>query len=132
VIANIAACVAAIAAVVAVWYACLTVKEARTDRHEAEQERLRRRVERVGDVLANIASLVWNDLHNPPGDSWHYGRARLRHALVGLDTRLPACASLLGLSMAREADAVLQRARDEVERELLRLEEQAAAPGKRG
>jgi len=128
VIANGAACVAAGAALAALVFAWLTVREARAARTEAERDQLRHRLERVSDLLDRVAALARMDIrYQPPHDSWLSGRNLLRHALVGLHRRLPRCAAILAKDEPDQALALMNDALAEVEAELARLE--AKRPG---
>jgi len=97
--------------------------EAAADRREEEYDRERRRLERVGEM---IEDLFWAaDLARRGGkvaaDDWMSRRNLLRHALVGLHSRLPEAASILNSATADQAIGPASQARNEVERELDRL-----------
>ncbi len=131
VIGDLAAGVAAIAAVTALRYARQTVLEARAERTAAEQARLTRRVEWVGEAVEHIDRLAEDDLRDRPvGQTWQRGRQLLAQGLVGLDGRLPRTAQLVSCADAYSARSITVVARDEVAAELARLaRSQAVQPG---
>jgi hypothetical protein len=101
--------------------------EAAADRREAEYDRERRRLERVGQM---VEDLFWAaDLARRGGQvaaaSWMSQRNVLRHVLVGLHNRLPAAADLLNSASPDQAFGPASRARQEIERELEKLERAA-------
>lgn len=98
-------------------------REAAADRREEEYDRERRRLERVGQM---VEDLFWAaDLARRGGQvaagNWMSQRNVLRHALVGLHTRLPAATDLLNSATPDQAFGPASQARQEVERELDRL-----------
>jgi hypothetical protein len=148
---TILTAVTAFAALVTVWLAYLafgkareTVDEARAARREAaeaaiqaaadrrgeENDRQRRRLEHVGEL---VEDLFWAaDLARRGGkvapDTWMSQRNRLGHALVGLHDRLPATTSLLDSTTAGQAFGPATQARNEIERELGKLAAVRASP----
>jgi hypothetical protein len=132
----ILAAIGDVAAMVTVWFAYHalgqakeTVREARAaredaadDRREAERDRLRRRVERVGEI---VEDLFWQaNLERrgaPSGGSWMAHRNLLRHAMVGLAHQLPLTAEVLSSATADQAFGQASQARTEIELELKRL-----------
>lgn len=116
-----AACAAALAAAGGLYFAWRTVRETVAGRREAEQDRRRQRLERVGDRVESIALLTENDLRlTPPGDSWQSGRNDLRRALIGFGGELPCCTALVEAGDAPVADKAVPAARDEVTAALAR------------
>ena len=99
-------------------------REAAADRREAEYDRERRRLERVGEVIEDLfwaAELVRQGGGKPANDQWMSQRNRLRHALVGLHSRLPQAASILNCATGDQAMGPASQARVEIEHELDRL-----------
>lgn len=128
-IGDLAAGVAAVAAVGALRYARQTVREARAEPLEAEHARLVRRLEWVGETIEHVDRLAEDDQRiRPPGDSWRRGRHLLAQGFIGLDGRLPQTAELVHCADPYSARSIAIRAREEVGTELLRLaREQAQA-----
>lgn len=123
--AALASVVAAFGALAAVFYARQTVKEARLARSEDERDRALRRVERIGELLSEVASgaehgnwfLLWNSQK----------LLTITLAAVGLDTRrrLPKSSEVAatrigsanfsqGLEMARAAQEEVRDLLDEI------------------
>lgn len=129
-IGDIAAGVAAVAALTGLYYARQTVREARAERVAAEQARLSRRVEWVGETVEHIDRLAEDDVHTRPvGETWRRGRQLLAPGFVGLDGRLPQTAKLMNCDDPYSARAIAALAREEIGTELGRLaEEQARQP----
>src|SRR5437660_3206059 len=88
-IGDVAALAAAIFALLALRQASGTIREARKDRREAERNRMRDRVEHVGEILEAMASAAED---TPKRFLVH--RNRLGFALAGLRERLPKCEEL--------------------------------------
>jgi hypothetical protein len=88
-IGDAAALVAALFAFLALRQASKTISEARKDRHEAERNRMRDRVEHVGEILEAMASAAADTPKRFP-----VHRNRLGFALAGLRERLPKCEEL--------------------------------------
>jgi len=81
-------------------------------RRQDEHDRRRRRLERIGELVEKI---FWESGQSASGpDRWQAPRNELRHALVGLRERLPACVEVVNASPA-QAFSAASRARDEVE-----------------
>lgn len=126
-IATISACVAAIAALAAIWYARLTVQEARTERRAAEQDRLRHRLERIGALVEKI-----DTEYGHTGDTWLLenlpAHNMLVEAMVGLHGLLPKCAAILGYKGPFiTMPTVIDEARTEIAFVLERLEAESRA-----
>jgi hypothetical protein len=105
-------------------------RQAAADRREAEYDRERRRLERVGQM---VEDLFWAaDLARRGGQvaagNWMSQRNVLRHALVGLHSRLPAAAELLNSATPDQAFGPASQARNEVERELDKLARESPVP----
>lgn len=103
--------------------AALDRREAAADRREDEYDRERRRLERVGEI---IEELFWAaDLASKGGhmatDNWMSQRNLLRHALIGLHSRLPVAANILNCATAVSAYGFASQGRREIETELNRL-----------
>lgn len=117
---------AAVAALAAVWYARVTVREARADRREAEQARLIRRVERVGEAVEELEAYHVYSLDE--GVRRHTMTiGRWTRAMTGLADYLPYCASIFDVD---DEDAVRDRilvAREEVHSVLAGLHNQQMA-----
>jgi hypothetical protein len=130
VIGDVAAAVAAVAAVTGLSYARQTVREARAERIAAELARLTRRVEWVGETIEHIDRLAEDDLRmRPTGDTWRRGCHLLAQGFVGLDSRLPQTAQLVYCADPYSARSIAAVAREEVSAELARLaREQASSP----
>ena len=98
--------------------------EAAADRRQAEYDHERRRLERVGQMVEDLSSTA--DLAKRGGQvaagNLLSQRNVLRHALVGLHSRLPAAADLLNSATPDQAIGAASQARQEVERELDKLE----------
>src|SRR5262245_35427578 len=88
-IGDAAALAAALFAFLALRKASETIREARKDRLEAEQNRLRDRIEHVGEILEAMASAAER---TPYRFAVH--RNRLGFALAGLRELLPRCMAL--------------------------------------
>jgi hypothetical protein len=131
VIGDLAAAVAAGAALTGLSYARQTVREARAERIAAEQARLTRRVEWVGETIEHIDRLAEEDLHmRPNGETWRRGCRLLAQGLVGLDGRLPQTAQLVYCADPYSARSIVAAAREEIGIELGRLaRDQAQALG---
>jgi len=128
--------IGAIATVVAVGLAYLTLRTARatigeakaarldaeraardaaTDRRESELDLRHHRIERVGEILEAVASAA----QQQGGGRWQTHRNRLAQALVGLHAQLPKCVALVNEVKAPEQLArYLGEARAEVEFQL--------------
>jgi hypothetical protein len=132
---------------------------AKAERLEAEEQRLIRRVERVGELVEELFWKAYSDraaehgrelarasyvidagtVAGPPENllaqelearSWMAARNRLSQALVGLRGRLPQCAALLHRAkMPDQAIAHASMARTEVETELKYLHGELIRPG---
>jgi hypothetical protein len=105
-------------------------RDAAADRREEEYDRERRRLERVGQM---VEDLFWAaDLARRGGQvaagNWMSQRNVLRHALVGLHSRLPAAAELLNSATPDQAFGPASQARQEVERELDKLTKERPVP----
>jgi hypothetical protein len=85
-IGDAAALAAALFAYLALRKASETIKEANNDRREAEQKRMRDRIEHVGEILEAIASAAQS---SPYRLTVYFNRLGL--ALTGLRERLPKC-----------------------------------------
>lgn len=88
-IGDVAALAAALFAFLALRQASETIKDARKDRREAERNRMRDRVEHVGEILEAMTSAAENTPKRFP-----VHRNRLGWALAGLHERLPKCEEL--------------------------------------
>jgi hypothetical protein len=88
-IGDAAALAAALFAYLALRKASETIREANNDRREAEQTRMRDRIEHVGEILEAMASAAQS---TPYRFTVH--RNRLGLALTGLRERLPKCMAL--------------------------------------
>jgi hypothetical protein len=127
VIGDLAAAVAAGAALTGLSYARQTVREARAERIAAEQARLTRRVEWVGETIEHIDRLAEEDLRmRPTGETWRRGCRLLAQGLVGLDGRLPQTAQLVYCADPYSARSIVAAAREEVGTELGRLAREQA------
>jgi hypothetical protein len=127
VIADVAAGVAAVAALTGLSYARQTVREARAERIAAEQARLTRRVEWVGETVEHIDRLADDDLHmRPNGETWRRGCRLLAQGFVGLDGRLPQTAQLVHCADPYSARSIVAIAREEIGTELARLAHEQA------
>ncbi len=121
-IGDLAAGVAAVAALTGARYARQTVREARAERLEAERVRLVRRLEWVGETIEHIDRLAEDDQHSRPvGESWRRGRHLLAQGFVGLDNQLPRTAELTHCADPYSARSIARLAREEVDGELQRL-----------
>jgi hypothetical protein len=121
-IGDVAAGVAAVAAVIGVRYARQTVREARAERWAGEHARLVRRLEWVGETIEHIDRLAEDDQRiQPPGESWRRGRSLLAQGFVGLAGLLPQTARLADCADPYSARSMAMLARDEVAGELARL-----------
>ena len=121
-IGDLAAGVAAVAALTGVRYARQTVREARAERLEAEHVRLVRRLEWVGETIEHIDRLAEDDQHSRPvGETWRRGRHLLAQGFVGLDSQLPRTAELTYCADPYSARSIARLAREEVGSELHRL-----------
>jgi hypothetical protein len=88
-IGDVAALAAALFAFLALRQASKTIMEARNDRHEAERNRMRDRVEHVGEILEAMTSAAEITPHR-----FAVHRNRLGFALAGLRDTLPHCSAL--------------------------------------
>jgi hypothetical protein len=121
-VGDVAAGVAAVAAVTGARYARQTVREGRAERLEAERARLVRRLEWVGETVEHIDRLAEDDqCVRPVGDGWRRGRQLLAQGFVGLDARLPRTAELVHCADPFTARSIVMHARAEVGEELRRL-----------
>ncbi len=121
-VGDVAAGVAAVAAVTGARYARQTVREARAERLEAEQARLVRRLEWVGETIEHIDRLAEDDQRiRPVGDGWRRGRQLLAQGFVGLEQRLPRTAELVHCADPFTARSIVMHAREEVGHELRAL-----------
>jgi hypothetical protein len=116
-IGDLAAGVAAVAALTGARYARQTVREARAERLEAEHVRLVRRLEWVGETIEHS---------RPVGETWRRGRHLLAQGFVGLDNQLPRTAELTRCADPYSARSVARLAREEVGGELQRLAREQA------
>jgi len=124
-IGDVAAGVAAVAAVIGLRYARQTVREARAERWAAEHARLVRRLEWVGETIEHIDRLAEEDQRvRPQGETWRRGRNLLAQGFVGLAGVLPQTARLVDCADPYSARSMAMLAREEVAGELARL-----APG---
>jgi hypothetical protein len=89
VIGDVAALAAALFAFLALRKASETIREAKKDRFEAEQNRLRDRIEHVGEILEAMASAAVSTRYR---FTVHHNRLGL--ALAGLREQLPKCMTL--------------------------------------
>jgi len=121
-IGDVAAGVAAVAALIGLRYARQTVREARAERWAGEQARLVRRVEWVGETIEHIDRLAEEDQRiQPRGESWRRGRSLLAQGFVGLAGLLPQTARLVDCADPSSARSMAMLAREEVAGELARL-----------
>ncbi len=126
-IGDLAAGVAAVAALTGARYARQTVREARAERLEAERVRLVRRLEWVGETIEHIDRLAEDDQHSRPvGETWRRGRHLLAQGFVGLDGQLPRTAELTHCADPYSARSIARQAREEVGSELQRLAREQA------
>lgn len=86
---DAAALAAALFAFLALRQASQTIREARNDRREAERNRMRDRVEHVGEIIEAMASAAESTPKRFP-----VHRNRLGLALAGLHEQLPKCEGL--------------------------------------
>jgi hypothetical protein len=122
VIGDLGAGVAAVAALTGLFYARQTVREARAERIAAEQGRLARRLEWVGETIEHIDRLADDDLHmRPIGETWRRGCRLLAQGFIGLDALLPQTAQLVYCADPYRAREITVRAREEIGSELARL-----------
>jgi hypothetical protein len=121
-IGDVAAGVAAVAAVIGLRYARQTVREARAERWAGEHARLVRRLEWVGETIEHIDRLAEEDQRvRPQGESWRRGRSLLAQGFVGLAGLLPQTARLVDCADPSSARSMAMLAREEVAGELARL-----------
>ena len=121
-IGDVAAGVAAVAAVIGLRYARQTVREARAERWAGEHARLARRLEWVGETIEHIDRLAEEDQRvRPQGDTWRRGRSLLAQGFVGLAGLLPQTARLVDCADPTSARSMAVLAREEVAGELARL-----------
>jgi hypothetical protein len=126
-IGDLAAGIAAVAALTGARYARQTVREARAERLEAEHVRLVRRLEWVGETIEHIDRLAEDDQHSRPvGETWRRGRHLLAQGFVGLDRQLPRTAELTHCADPYSARSIARLAREEVGSELQRLAREQA------
>jgi hypothetical protein len=126
-IGDLAAGVAAVAALTGARYARQTVREARAERIEAEHVRLVRRLEWVGETVEHIDRLAEDDQHSRPvGETFRRGRHLLAQGFVGLDSQLPRTAELAHCADPYSARSIARLAREEVAGELQRLAREQA------
>jgi hypothetical protein len=126
-IGDLAAGVAAVAALTGARYARQTVREARAERIEAEHVRLVRRLEWVGETIEHIDRLAEDDQHaRPVGETWRRGCHLLAQGFVGLDGQLPRTAELTHCADPYRARSIARLAREEVGTELQRLAREQA------
>lgn len=105
-------------------------REAVADRREAEYDRERRRLVRVGEIVEDLfwaAELAGRGGQVAAGN-WMSQRNVLRHALVGLHSRLPAAVDILNSATPDQAFGAASQARQEVEHELDRLARERLPP----
>lgn len=122
VIGDLAAGVAAVSALTGLFYARQTVREARAERIAAEQGRLARRLEWVGETVEHIDRLADDDLHmRPIGETWRRGCRLLAQGFIGLDAQLPQTAQLVYCVDPYSARSIIVVAREEIGTELARL-----------
>jgi hypothetical protein len=127
VIADLAAAVAAVAAVTALYFARQTILETRADRLAAEQARLSRRLEWVGETVEHIDRLAEDDVHmRPVGETWRRGCRLLAQGLIGLQDGLPQTAQLEHCADPYTARSIIAAAREEIGTELGRLAREQA------
>jgi hypothetical protein len=125
VIGDLGAGVAAVAALTGLFYARQTVREARAERVAAEQGRLARRLEWVGETIEHIDRLADDDLHmRPIGETWRRGCRLLAQGLIGLDALLPQTMRLVNCADPYQAREIVVRAREEIGAELANLARQ--------
>jgi hypothetical protein len=125
VVSGVAAAVTVVVAVIGLWFAKEaaeaardTVSLAEASRRADERDRLRRRIDRVGDLAEEV---FFQAIHGSP-DNWMIPRNRLRGALIGMRERLPVTTRLVDTAMtADQAAANAKDARQEVEGELTKL-----------
>jgi len=121
-IGDVAAGVAAVAAVIGLRYARQTVREARAERWAGEHARLVRRLEWVGETIEHIDRLAEEDQRVwPQGEGWQRGRNLLAQGFVGLAGLLPQTARLVDCADPRSARSMAMLAREEIAGELARL-----------
>lgn len=124
-IGDVAAGVAAVAAVIALRYARQTVREARAERWAAEHARLTRRLEWVGETIEHIDRLAEEDQRmRPQGETWRRGRNLLAQGFIGLAGVLPQTVRLVDCADPYSARSMAMLAREEVAGELERLARQ--------
>jgi hypothetical protein len=121
-IGDVAAGVAAVAAVIGLRYARQTVREARAERWAGEHARLVRRLEWVGETIEHLDRLAEEDQRiRPQGETWRRGRSLLAQGFVGLAELLPQTARLVDCADPYSARSMAMLAREEVAGELARL-----------
>jgi hypothetical protein len=126
-IGDLAAGVAAVAALAGARYARQTVREARAERLDAEHVRLVRRLEWVGETIEHIDRLAEDDQHSrPAGETWRRGRHLLAQGFVGFESQLPRTAELIRCADPYSARSIARLAREEVGSELHRLAREQA------
>jgi hypothetical protein len=130
-VGDVAAGVAAVAALTGARYARQTIREARTERLDAERARLVRRLEWIGETVEHLDRLAEDDQRiRPVGEGWRRGRQLLAQGFVGLEDRLPRTAELVRCADAFTARSIVMHARAELNEELRRLaSEQALRSG---
>jgi hypothetical protein len=121
-IGDVAAGVAAVAAVIGLRYARQTVREARAERWAGEHARLVRRLEWVGETIEHVDRLAEEDQRiRPQGETWRRGRSLLAQGFVGLAELLPQTARLVDCADPYSARSMAMLAREEVAGQLARL-----------
>jgi hypothetical protein len=116
---DLFAAIAAVAAVVAVYWAHKTFAEAVVARKEAERERKRWRLERIAEVLGEIRHKA-SDLSrgNGPESELEVKLNNLRFLVVGYETELSSACIPNGATMAEitsKADEALVQVREAID-----------------
>jgi hypothetical protein len=135
-IADVAAAIAAVAAAVAVWYARdaaragratvvaarRTLQLAEASRRSTERAQLRRRVERVGELVEEIASSPMIDSELEELSPRSRGQCQeLSQAVIGLKELLPRSAQVCGATSSEELQSRAGKARVEIDAVLMRM-----------
>ncbi len=86
--------VAALAALLAAYFASRTVLESAAAQRQAERDRRRQRIEAVGDMAEEIFWKFDPELLARNDRAWHEMRNRLSRMMAGLEDELPECAKI--------------------------------------
>jgi hypothetical protein len=122
-VGDLAAGVAAVAALVGLRFARQTVRDAQAAQAAGEVDRLYRRIEAAGEIIETMyrqGSYGWGFMRSV----WTADRSRLGHAMVGLADRLPCCEALLDVDQPRKVHSAIEAARQEIRLELQQLGQQ--------